>query len=131
MPGSRLAVCAVLFGGLLAGCRCCPLMTPYANVVDDVSDTHVHFDNCYRPRWDVSRAGKPDWVGTNGRRLRRACCVEGQWDRYDDCHLYPPAYPYEFPGHAMPEPSVRQASSSPTESPDSPPTVPPAPTPNE
>ena len=131
MAKRRLIACAVVLGGLLAGCRCCPLMTPYANVIDDVSDTHLYFDNWYCPRWDVSRAGKPDWVGTDGRRLNHYRCVEGEWDRYDECNLYPPGHPYEYPGHAMPEPSIRPAA-SPTALPQFPPNaVPPPPVPIE
>jgi len=131
MARRRLVACAVLLSGLLAGCRCCPLMTPYANVIDDVNDTHVYFDNWYCPRWDVSRAGKADWCGTDGRRLKHFCCCEGEWDCYDDCHLYPPSHPYEFPSHVMPEPTVWQPP-SPTAVPQSQPTsVPPAPVPFE
>jgi len=106
-------------------------MTPYAGVVDDINDTHVYFDNWYNPRWDVSRAGKPDWVGTNGRRLKWFRCCEGEWDCYDECNLFPPNYPYEYPGHAMPEPIVRQ-SAIPTAVPQSEPaTMPPSPAPIE
>ncbi len=130
MAGCRLTACAVLISGLLAGCRCCPLMNPYAGTIDDVSDTHVYFDNWYHPRWDVSRAGKPDWVGTNGRRLRHYGCCEGEWDCYDDCHLYPPSHPYEYPGHAMPEPTVRQGD-TPSAAPQSVLTMPPPPVPIE
>jgi hypothetical protein len=126
-----LVACAVLMSGLLAGCRCCPLTTSYANVIDDVSDTHVYFDNWYCPRWDISRAGKPDWVGTDGRRLRHNCCSEGEWDRYDDCNLYPPSYPYEFSGHAMPDPFVRHVPSSPAQPPTPPTRTPPLPVPIE
>ena len=91
----------VIASGLSSGCRCCPLMNPYANAVDDVSDSHLYLDNWYRPRWDISRAGKPDWVGTQGRQRSWYCCREGTWGRYDDCNLYPTSYPYSYPGTAF------------------------------
>ena len=131
MASRRLVACVMLLSGLLAGCRCCPLMAPYAGTIDDVSDTHVYFDNWYHPRWDVSRAGKPDWVGTNGRRLRHSCCCEGEWDRYDDCNLYPPSHPYEFPSHVLPGPMVWQSPSPMTLPQSQPDTFPPAPVPIE
>ncbi len=99
-----LAVWLAITSGLLGGCRCCPLMTPYANAIDDVSDSHLYFDNWYHPRWDISRAGKPDWCGENGRRPWYCCC-EGAWSRHDDCNLYPPSYPYSYPGTAFLESS--------------------------
>lgn len=95
-----LVMCFAVTSSLFAGCRCCPLMNPYANAVDDVSDSHLHFDNWYHPRWDISRAGKPDWCGENGRRPWY-CCREGAWTRHDDCNLYPPSYPYSHPGTAF------------------------------
>lgn len=129
MAKCRLVACLVLISGMLAGCRCCPLMNPYANAIDDINDTHLYFDNWYNPRLDVSRAGWPDWCGPINRRLWGRCCCQGEWDRYDECHLYPPSYPYSFPGDAMAEQREKR-SIIPAASPE-PPTVPPAPTPEQ
>jgi|GEM_PF-3842753 len=96
-----LVVGMVIASGLSSGCRCCSLMHSYASAVDDVSDSHLHFDNWYHPRWDISRAGKPDWCGDNGRQRSWYCCREGTWGRYDDCNLYPTSYPYSYSGTAF------------------------------
>lgn len=82
------------------GCRCLPGLNAYGNVIDDVSDADWWhpLDNVYCPRLDISRAGRPDWCGPVNSRLCPCRCVNGTWDRYDECNLYPPAYPYQYPG---------------------------------
>jgi hypothetical protein len=112
-----------LLSGFMAGCRCSPLLNPYANAVDDLSDKHVYFDNWYHPRFDISRAGKPDWCGTNGRRHGWYGCGEGAWGRFDECHLYPPRYPYEFPSQRF----INSADAEPQKESSKPPTLEPAP----
>ncbi len=94
-----------LFAG--AGCQCCPLFDRYANVVDDANDTHLYFDRIYNPKLDITRMGKPDWCSPWNRFFCRRCCNNGCYDRFDDCYLYPPQYPYEFPSYVMPPPTVR------------------------
>ena len=92
---------------LASGCNCCSLMDPYHNAIDDVSDTHVYFDRCYNPRFDITRAKKPDWCSPFNRMFCRRGCTNGCYERYDECHVYPPLYPYEFPSSVMPPPTVR------------------------
>lgn len=125
-----------------SGCRCCGIINPYANLIDDINDTHVYFDNWYFPRLDISRAGRPDWCGPLNRRLCPNVCYLGCYDRYNDEYLYPPSNPYLFPGDAFyNEERLIQASSSmaepplppepsPAESPEIPP-LPPKPIPQE
>ena len=96
----------MLVGSLATGCRCCPLLNPYANAVDDINDSKVYFDKWYNPRWDVSRAGKPDWCGPINSRIGRNICYLGCYDQYDDHNLYPPSNPYTFPGSSLPAPKV-------------------------
>ena len=96
-----------VFLSLMPGCQCCPLFDHYANVVDDVSDTHVYFDRVYNPKFDLTRMGKPDWCSPINSLLCRRCCNNGCYDRYDDCNLYPPLTPFDFPSHVMPPPTVR------------------------
>ncbi len=118
----------ILVSGLATGCRASPMLSPYANAIDDINDTHVYFDNWYNPRLDISRAGKPDWCGPINRQLGGRVCYLGCYDQYDDCNLYPPSNPYTFPGNSMPEPKVWTPGSkeptpplaSPTETPPSP-----------
>ena len=105
---------------LATGCRCCSLLNPYANAVDDINDTHVYFDNWYNPRLDVSRAGKPDWCGPLNSRIGRNICYLGCYDRYDDCNLYPPSHPYTYPGSNLPGPvdsAIMQEPPAPTPAP--------------
>lgn len=90
-----------------SGCQCCRLFNCYANVIDDVNDKHVYFDHLYNPRLDVSRSGKPDWCSPFNQHLCECCCTNGCYDRYDECHLYPPQYPYEYPTNIMPPPTIR------------------------
>lgn len=96
----------ILLSGLAGGCRGSLLLNPYANTVDDINDTHVYFDNLYRPHWDISRAGKPDWCSPFNSRLGKNICYLGCYDRYDDCNLYPPSNPYSFPSNTLSEPKV-------------------------
>lgn len=98
-------LCVLAISSLLAGCRPCFLLNPYANAIDSLNDTHAYFDNWYYPRLDISRAGKPDWCGPLNSRLGKQICYLGCYDRYDKYNLYPPSNPYSFPGNAMPEPT--------------------------
>lgn len=92
---------------MISGCQCCPLFDHYANVVDDVNDTHVYFDRLYNPKLDITRMGKPDWCSPFNRHFCRRCCIYGCYDGYDNCNLYPPITPYDFPSHVLPPPTVR------------------------
>ena len=91
----------------LSGCQCCPWFDSYANKVDDISDTHLYFDHYYNPRYDITRMGKPDWCSPFNSRLCSRACYQGCYDRYDDCNLYPPLTPTEFPSYVMPPPTIR------------------------
>jgi hypothetical protein len=120
---------------LLTGCRN-PMMNPYYNLVDDINDTHIYFDNWYCPRLDISRAGKPDWCGPVNSKLSPGICYLGCYDRYDDDNLYPPAHPYTFPSYTMPapkvwKPEVNNPGGAPTEIPTSLPPQAPTPIPPE
>jgi hypothetical protein len=117
----------ILTSCLSTGCRSCFLLNPYANLVDDINDTHVYFDHWYNPRLDISRAGRPDWCGPINSRLGRNICYMGCYDRYDDENLYPPSHPYSFPSHTMPAPTY-WTKGSPDPEPPTPP-LPPGPTP--
>ena len=101
----RTILSLILFSSLFTGCRSSLLLNPYANLIDGINDTHIYFDGWYNPRLDISRAGRPDWCGPINRRLGRNVCYMGCYDRYDDCNLYPPVYPYYYPGD-LPEPTV-------------------------
>ena len=101
-----IAIVAVMIS-LCAGCQCCPLFDQYANVVDNASDTHLYFDHLYNPKFDLTRMGKPDWCSPLNNHFCRRCCTNGCYDGYDDCNLYPPLTPYNFPSHVMPPPTVR------------------------
>uniref|UniRef100_A0A7C4LJ54 Uncharacterized protein n=1 Tax=Schlesneria paludicola TaxID=360056 RepID=A0A7C4LJ54_9PLAN len=99
---------------LLVGCRVVPGFDLYGNALDDLTDIDVVFDREYDPRWDISRAGQPDWCGPINRTLAPSRCFLGTWQRYDACWLYPPSYPYWYPGDALyrATPSTRRAESS-------------------
>ena len=94
---------------LISGCQCCPVFDRYANVIDDLNDKHVYFDHFYNPKCDISRMGRPDWNSPLHSRLYQRCCNNGCYDRYDECHVYPPQYPYVFPSNVMPAPTVRRS----------------------
>jgi hypothetical protein len=106
MNRNWIAVSAVVMM-LASGCQCCPLFNCYANFVDDVNDTHLYFDRLYNPRYDVTRMGKPDWCGPLNSHFCPCSCENGCYDRYDECYLYPPSYPYELPSNVMPAPTYR------------------------
>lgn len=106
MMRSRAILSLLLVSAVGAGCRTCSLLNPYANAVDDIKDSQVYFDNWYRPRLDISRAGKPDWCGSINSKIGGNICYLGCYDKYDDCHLYPPSNPYSFPSSTMPDPTV-------------------------
>lgn len=113
----RLAITGLLLASSLTGCRCCSLLNPYANAIDDVNDTHVYFDHWYNPRLDVSRAGRPDWCGPINSRIGRNICYLGCYDRFDDCNLYPPSNPYTFPSYTLGEPKNWTPTSAPVDTP--------------
>lgn len=96
----------ISLSGLTTGCRSCFLLNPYANMIDDISDTHVYFDNWYFPRLDISRAGKPDWCGPINSHLGGNICYLGCYDEYDECNLYPPSNPYVYPGSSLGAPKI-------------------------
>ena len=106
MTRTGVVVSLVLASSLAAGCRGSSLLNPAANVVDDINDTHVYFDNWYNPRLDISRAGRPDWCSPLNQRLRGNICYLGCYDRHDDCNLYPPSNPYSFPSNTVLEPKA-------------------------
>lgn len=88
----------------IVGCRCCALSYPYHQVVDTFTDYQVvKMDRVYCPKLDPSRGGKPDWCTACWCRICPRCCSMGTWDRYDRDDLYPPQYPFEFPGRAIEE----------------------------
>ena len=113
----RIAITGLILASSLTGCRCCSLLNPYANVVDDVSDTHVYFDNWYKPRLDISRAGKPDWCGPINSRIGGNICYLGCYDQFDECNLYPPANPYSFPSDTLGEPKNWSPTTKPVDTP--------------
>ncbi len=96
-----------------SGCRCCCLLEPYATILADIKDYPVVWDSFYNPRFDISRAGKPDWCGPINSHLApcRCDCVPA-WKRFDAIWLYPPRYVYDFPGHAYPAPINFEADRS-------------------
>ena len=106
MKSAWVSFAAAMFT-LVSGCQCCPLFDYYANVVDDINDTHLYVDRLYNPRFDLTRMGKPDWCSPLNSHFCRRCCNNGCYDGYDDCNLYPPVTPYNFPSRVMPSPTVR------------------------
>ena len=54
MKSGWISVAAAMFT-LVSGCQCCPLFDYYANVVDDINDTHLYVDRLYNPRFDLTR----------------------------------------------------------------------------
>jgi hypothetical protein len=126
---ARFALLGLILASSLTGCRCCSLLNPYANAIDDISDTHVYFDHWYKPQWDISRAGKPDWCGPVNQRMCPNICYLGCYDRYDECNQYPPANPYSFPSDTMGPPKNWTPTSAPVDTPLPAPTPPkPSPT---
>jgi hypothetical protein len=99
-----VAAAALLAG--LPGCRSCHCADCYHTAIDHKLDYPMLFDTWYCPRLDVSRAGKPDWCGPVNRILgcRRCDCVN-PWKQFDVAWLYPPRYPYLYPGTSFPGPS--------------------------
>jgi hypothetical protein len=98
---SRYGLIAVCVLAGMLGCRCCPCLDHYGDVMDCVTDVDIAFDAWYCPRCDKSRAGKPDWCGSLHQWMCPCRCQQGCWDRYDECWLYPPSYPYHYPAQAL------------------------------
>jgi hypothetical protein len=85
----------------LSGCRCTPCFNRYGDMIDGVTDFDILFDREYYPRRDISRGGRPDWCGPINAKICRCRCQYGTWDRYDECWIYPPTYPYQYPGNSL------------------------------
>jgi hypothetical protein len=87
----------------VSGCRCFPGFPHYADLMDDVGDDEWAFDQWYKPRLDISRAGKPDWCGPVNRRLAPCrCCNQPEWGWADDCWRYPGQHPNAYPSQLIP-----------------------------
>jgi hypothetical protein len=99
-----LSLLAVL--GASAGCRCFPGFDRYADFIDDVGDDECTLEGFYSPRWDISRAGRPDWCGPVNRWFGGCVCCQGTWDRANECWRYPPQHPYWYPGQSVLPPGV-------------------------
>jgi hypothetical protein len=135
------AVLMALIGAL--GCRCCPCLDHYGDAIDGVTDVDVAFDAWYCPHCDISRAGKPDWCGPLHRWMCPCRCQSGCWGRFNECWLYPPGYPYDYPAQALYDigqaarpaaeemlPDVPTIDLLSPQPPAAPPALPPAPPPN-
>lgn len=44
-----------------AGCQCIGLTEKYQDKIDRIANHEPHLDRFYKPTWDVSRIGRPDW----------------------------------------------------------------------
>lgn len=57
------------------GCQCWCVYEPYADAVDCIADHEHHLDPLYRPWYDLTRIGRPDWCqcGLNRALCRCAC----------------------------------------------------------
>lgn len=113
-----LALALILL--LAIGCRCCPCTPHYDQVVDHVVDHPYRLDHWYRPQWDVSRAGHPDWCSRFNARLCPCRCQEGSYTPPPGGPLYPVSHPYFYPGRS-PEPRALSRSTSATTRPGLPP----------
>jgi hypothetical protein len=58
----RLAALALGLCAVLPGCiNCCPCMDHYGDLVDDIGQMQPDLDCLYRPWYDPTRIGYPDW----------------------------------------------------------------------
>ncbi|QDV53613.1 hypothetical protein [Gimesia fumaroli] len=71
-------VCIVMIQPLIvsSGCQCFKASNLYYNLIDDVSDTQIYADRFYRPTWDLTRIGKPDWCQSRFNRWWCKCCSD-------------------------------------------------------
>ena len=71
-------VCIVMIQPLIvsSGCQCFKASNRYYNLIDDVSDTQIYADRFYRPTWDLTRIGKPDWCQSRFNRWWCNCCSD-------------------------------------------------------
>lgn len=69
-------MCIVLIQLIIvsSGCQCFQASNRYYNLIDDVSDSEVYVDRFYRPTWDLTRIGKPDWCQSRFNRWWCKCC---------------------------------------------------------
>lgn len=123
MPRSLLVLGVLALLSTSAGCRCFPGFNAYGDWIDDIGDDECTLEGFYDPRWDISRAGRPDWCGPINRWLGDCrCCNQGQWDRANECWRYPPRYPYWYPGQSVLPPGMtfpqEAVSPSPATTPD-------------
>ncbi len=87
---------------IFSGCRCWPGFNRYHDVIDGVSDFSVRWEKYYDPRFDISRAGKPDWCCRVNSAACPCRCQQGYHPRIDPDHVYPTCYPYGYPSQAVP-----------------------------
>ena len=78
-------VCIVLAQPILfcSGCQCFRASNLYYNMIDDVSDTQLYADRFYRPTWDLTRIGKPDWCRSRFNRWWSKCSSDCRPEYYN------------------------------------------------
>ncbi|MCA9006131.1 MAG: hypothetical protein KDA70_12740 [Planctomycetaceae bacterium] len=108
-------VCIVMIQPLIvcSGCQCFRASNVYYNLIDDISDTQLYADRFYRPTWDLTRIGKPDWCQSRFNRWWCKCCDDCQMQHYiSDTPVTEYSSQQSYDGEAvddlvpLPEPSI-------------------------
>jgi hypothetical protein len=111
VPRRLLVLGMLALMSVSAGCRCFPGFDRYADFIDDIGDDECTNEGFYNPRWDISRAGRPDWCGPVNRWFGACVCNQGCWDKANPCWRYPPAYSYWYPGQSVLPPGMTPPAS--------------------
>lgn len=69
-------IVAIAIPLLATGCQCCRCLDNYGDAIDCISESSPKFDDCYDPRFDVSRIGQPDWCECGFNRWWCGCRCE-------------------------------------------------------
>jgi hypothetical protein len=90
------------------GCQCCFLYEPYADAVDCVADHEHHFDRLYRPWYDLTRIGRPDWCQCPLNRALCPCACQRCKPMPHIIDPTPSSYPQEPPQERLPREADEQ-----------------------
>ena len=115
--GTLLAFAMLSISVSLSGCRCCQWSNCYYDKIDDISDHEPCMDRFYDARFDISRAGMPDWCQGKLNRKICPCRCNGISCRHKPI-MYPSTYRAKYQKHLADEAAKqKQQQLDPTASP--------------
>ncbi|WP_437185033.1 hypothetical protein SH668x_002123 [Planctomicrobium sp. SH668] len=97
----------------MTGCQCFGVTERFQDSIDHVADRRPHLDRFYRPTWDLTRIGYPDWTASriNSRLIEEP---HNRATRRQPGYIHNPMYvPRDRSNFARPVPAEPQIAPRP------------------